>query len=603
MNVQAHPLFRLFVHVTLIFMFCLLSLPAACAASDRQTIEDRLSDYLKTHQETAAGVAVIVFNDGELTYLTDGFADRNRKILIDEDTIFEWGSVSKILVWISVLQLAEAGRLDLDEDIATYLPEDFRSETSYDKPVTLEHLMNHTAGYDDSYTDLMVLNPPEVKSLREVLEAADVRQVFPPGQVVAYSNYGAGLAAYIVEHVSGMDYREYVETHIFQPLQMTKTAIEPEQDDHHWVKKQRKNVQGYTEDLQLIEQNRYVIPMYPAGSVMGIAPDLQKLMLALLSEDGAPLFRYRHTADSLLEPTLYYPGTDIPRIANGLFFLPSASGQVFGHGGNTFAFSSSFYVDRQADTGVVVVTNMAGESTFTLGIPEIIFGDYKHKEGHRALEASSKWAGIYEPARMPRHGFSKVYGLFLRSEAEPSSAHELTMNDLRYSQAEPGIYLTEDDFSAYALDVYSEHWGNGKTLSSAQTDLFRIPLYQHLLEWGAIVLGVLAALLSFCFVLFSMVRRVRKNSFLLAQHSLNLLVVLNIIWVGYQTGSMTTYRSIQPFLTANLFYMAGSLIISGILIFQMRFNPISKRDRLASILTVMTALIVTGNILYWEFYF
>src|SRR5699024_5723684 len=124
-------------------------------------------------------------------------------------TVFEWGSCSKILIWISVMQLVEDGLLDLNKDIQGYLPEDFTMPNSYDEPITILHLMNHNAGFDDSYTDLMVLNPVKMPTLRQALEQADIKQVFRPGDVVAYSNYGSALAAYIVEVISGMDYREY----------------------------------------------------------------------------------------------------------------------------------------------------------------------------------------------------------------------------------------------------------------------------------------------------------------------------------------------------------------------------------------------------------
>jgi CubicO group peptidase (beta-lactamase class C family) len=568
-------------------------------ALEQQVLEEALSDYLNEHGEKAAGVAVIVVNEDEITYLMDGYADIKRQIPVDEETIFEWGSVSKLLVWISILQLEEAGRLDLDEDISTYLPQDF---PLYDRAITLQHLMNHTAGFDDSYTDLMILNPAGKMSLREVLEGADVQQVYTPGQVVAYSNYGASLAAYVVEEVSGMDFREYVQMHIFAPLHMTRTAIDAEQDDHQWVKEKRKKVQGYTGDLELIEPNNYVIPMYPAGSVMGVATDLQKLMQELLSGDGALLFQQSRTIDSLFQPSLYYPDTNVPRIANGLFFLPSQSGQVFGHGGNTRAFSSSFYMDRQTRTGVLVMTNMAYESTYTLGIPDIVFGEYKHKERPNTLEDSSKWEGIYEPARVSQHGFSKVYGLLLRSKSEPAGEHDLTMNGVYYSQAEPGVYLTEDDFSAYAVDVYSGHSGNEKVLSSGQSDLLYIPLNQHLLEWGALVLGGLAVLVSICYMILSVLRRTRKNLFLLFQHVLNTLAGLNIFWIFYQAASLTTYVAIQPFLIANLFYVAGSLVISGFLLLQMRNTKMKKRSALLKVITIMTAVVLSGNILYWEFY-
>ncbi|MFC0230262.1 serine hydrolase domain-containing protein [Bhargavaea ullalensis] len=555
-------------------------------------------DYLKEHEGTAAGAAVIVIREDDVNRKTIGFADQEKQIRVDEETVFEWGSISKILVWISVFQLAEAEKIDLNEDVARYLPPDFQSKESDDEPVTMTHLMNHTAGFDDSYTDLMVLDPPEKASLREVLEAADVRQVFPPGQIVAYSNYGTGLAAYIVEEVSGQDYREYVRTHIFEPLHMTKTAIDPEQDDHPWVKKQRRKIQGYTEERQLIEPNRYVIPIYPAGSVTGVAGDLQKLMQALLGEDGKPLFTKKETMDALFLPSLYYPGTDVPRIANGLFFLPSASGLTFGHGGNTLAFSSSIYMDRAEGTGVLVLTNMANETSLTLGIPELVFGRERPQGSDMTLQNASKWGGLYEPARVPRHGFSKFYGLLLRSKAEPAGAHGLTMNGLRYTQTEPGVFVTEDDFSAFALDVYSAGPEGENLLSSGVSDLLYIPWAQHVLQWAAVVLAGVAFLFSAGFLIFSLLKRKPGNPLLPVQHGLNVLAGLNIIWIVYKTASMTAYASIQPFLAANLLYVAGSVIISSLLLIRQK----GKQGRMIRLLSVVTAAVLCSNIFYWEFY-
>ena len=159
------------------------------------------------HKGNIAGLATIVIDQDEIIYKMKGYSNIEEQILVNENTVFEWASVSKILIWISVLQLVETGKLDLETDIEIYLPNDFRSKTKFEEPITMHHLMHHNAGFDDSYTDLMIHGPTKKKSLREVLEEADIKQIFPPGDVVAYSNYGSGLAAYIVEEVSGLDYQ------------------------------------------------------------------------------------------------------------------------------------------------------------------------------------------------------------------------------------------------------------------------------------------------------------------------------------------------------------------------------------------------------------
>ncbi len=605
MNALSSKRFNLFICFFIVWILFGYGTPTF-SATEQQVLDSKIEDYMTENEKKSAGVATIIINEDEIIYKMKGYADIEKRTRVDEETIFEWGSVSKILVWISVLQLVEDGKLDLEMDIENYLPHDFHSKTSHDNPVTLQHLMNHTAGFDDSYTDLMIQLPTKEYSLRDVLEAADVKQVFPPGQIVAYSNYGPSLAAYIVEEVSGLDYREYVQKHIFAPLHMKKSAIDAQQNDNQWVKKQRKKVQGYTEDLQLIEPNHYMIPMYPAGSVMGVASDLQKVLQALLVEDGTQLFKQQKTIDHLFQPSLYYPESNLPRIANGLFFLPSNSEQVFGHGGNTAAFSSSFYLDRLEGKGVLVLTNIANESTFTLGIPEIVFGKYTYIGNNTNLENSSKWNGIYEPARVPRHGFSKVYGLFLRSKAKQTDSHDLIMNGLYYSQAEPSIYITEDDFSAYAFDVYSEHPQTKTMLSTTNTDLLYVPYYQHLLEWGSLILGGFAILFSFGFMiasLFKTIRQKQQSILLISQHILNTFMFINIIWIAYKTLSMTTYVSLTPFLTANVIYIVISFVISGGLLFQIKNKKTYKYEMSIRIITILSTIILCLNIIYWEFYY
>ncbi|KXH86744.1 methicillin resistance protein FmtA [Sporosarcina sp. HYO08] len=577
------------------------------SANEHTVLENKLEKYLIEHGENIAGLATIVIDQDEIVYKMKGYSNREKQILVTENTVFEWGSVSKILIWISVLQLVEAGKLDVETDIKNYLPNDFRFKTKFEDPITMQHLMRHTAGFDDSYTDLMIHRPTKKKLLREALEEADIKQLFPPGDVVAYSNYGSGLAAYIVEEVSGLDYQEYVRNNIFEPLQMTKTAIDPEQDDNKWVKNQRGKVQGYSNTLQLIEPNYYTIPMYPVGSVMGTASDLQKLLQALLTEEGTLLFKDKKTIKFMFEPTLYYPKTKIPRVANGLFYLPSKSQHVYGHGGNSKAFSSSFYVDRKEQVGVVVLTNVKDENIFTSGIPEIIFGAYTHVKNEAVLENSSEWQGIYEPARLPSYGFSKIYGLFLRGTTKQSGSHDLIINDSLYSQLEPGIYQTEVGPSLYSLDVYSTHPQLKKILSNTYSDLIYIPYYKHLMEWGGIILGLFALLFSFISVIVATVRRLwhnkRQHALIFSQHILNLLLFTNVLWISYKTVSMVSYAFLKPFLTLNLIYVIITLVNSGFLMMMLKNQSLSKREKWVWFLTIVFAVVLCVNVLYWEFYY
>ncbi|MBO1911164.1 hypothetical protein J4G37_41040, partial [Microvirga sp. 3-52] len=226
---------------------------------------------------------------------------------------------------------------------------------------------------------------------------------------------------------------------------------------------------------------------------------------------------------------------------------------------------------RKEHIGVLVLTNVKNEFTFTQGIPEIVFGEYEPAENDINLETSSQWGGIYETARLPRHGFSRVHGLFLRGHTKQSGPHDLKINDLFYSQLEPSIYKTEDGLSMHSLDVYTKHPLFKKMLSNTYSDLLYVPYYKHSLEWAGIILGLLSVLFSFIYIIITTFRRIwnkkHLNKLLFAQNLLNLLMFTNVLWIFYKTLSMVSYSFLKPFLTLNLIYIFIAFVSSGLLIF------------------------------------
>ena len=174
-----------------------------------------------------AGAAVSVVKDGKLFFAKGyGYADLEKRIPVDpEQTIFRIGSVTKLFTWTAVMQLVEQGKLDLDADINTYL--DFRIPNTYPQPITLKHLMTHTAGFEDLHFETLALDANDLMPWREWMASHIPARVRPPGDRAAYSNYGAALAGYIVARVSGQPYDQYIQEHILDPLGMAHTTA-------HW---------------------------------------------------------------------------------------------------------------------------------------------------------------------------------------------------------------------------------------------------------------------------------------------------------------------------------------------------------------------------------
>lgn len=159
-----------------------------------------------------------VFKEDETLYKKQyGYSDVKNKVEANKDTVYEWGAVSEILVWTSVMQLYEENKIDLNADIKEYLPEGFLTKLSSDKPITMLNLMNHNAGWQELPTEMEVTDTSERVDLEAALKMSEPPQIYERGEFTAYFNWGTALVAFIVEEVSGEDYimeilKYYMET-------------------------------------------------------------------------------------------------------------------------------------------------------------------------------------------------------------------------------------------------------------------------------------------------------------------------------------------------------------------------------------------------------
>jgi CubicO group peptidase (beta-lactamase class C family) len=118
-----------------------------------------------------------------------GYADLKSKKPVDPaTTVFRLASISKLFTWVSVMQLVEQGKLDLDTDVDQYL--DFQIRPAFSRPITLRNLMTHTGGFEEEIRDIIVTNPSHAIALRDFLIRNQPQRVFVPGTIPAYSNYG-----------------------------------------------------------------------------------------------------------------------------------------------------------------------------------------------------------------------------------------------------------------------------------------------------------------------------------------------------------------------------------------------------------------------------
>ncbi len=129
------------------------------------------------------------------------------------------------------------------------------------RPITLRNIMTHTPGYEEVVKDLFIDEEKNLKSLREYLTTHEPKQIFAPGTTPAYCNYTTALAGYIVQHISGQSFDEYIEQHIFQPLDMPHCTFRQPLPDALKPMMSRGYVQGSdpAKDFEIVQA-------WPAGS-------------------------------------------------------------------------------------------------------------------------------------------------------------------------------------------------------------------------------------------------------------------------------------------------------------------------------------------------
>ena len=355
------------------------------------SLEDFVAYTLETRSGRIRGLSMAVFTRDDIIFeLQYGYADTEAGIAIDSDTVFQWASVAKLLVYVSAMQLYERGKLNFHADIFTYIPAGNFPNIRY--PVTMHRLINHTAGLSDSavpsYLSAAVPTGEDVPALGDYLSSvfrgAEI-QTSRPGTRVEFSNYGIALAGYVIERISGIPFYEYVHENIFAPLGMYHTALRPDLSDNPWVNRQRDVIRTYDQS-GLIHAHRIQFAGYPTAMATGTISDMIKFARALMpDQNGASilfecpqtllkLFPAHEEIADIEEDTI----TGV-RFFNGFIVFPAGgeSARVLGHLGGFRGFASRLLVDIDNGIGIVMSENkdwgLLTVGAFTTGLNELVF--------------------------------------------------------------------------------------------------------------------------------------------------------------------------------------------------------------------------------------
>jgi CubicO group peptidase (beta-lactamase class C family) len=327
--------------------------PAELEAFMDGVVEAQLEAY------NIAGATVAVVKDGALFFAKGyGYADlKERKPVIADKTLFRIASISKLFVWTAVMQLVEQGKLELNADINTYLTH-FKIPNTYDEPITLTHLMTHTAGFEDYVIRLFMKNADRLISLGDILAQELPARVRRPGDIASYSNHGTGIAAYIVEQVSGMSWDNYVEENILRPLGMAHTTFRQPVPEKLSVNTSK----GYTYSEGEFQEQAFVyVPLAPVASASTTATDMANFMIAHLNHGrfGNERILDTQTAQQM-HRALFRHAPEVNPMAHGFFDMSRKGQFVIGHGGNLLYFHSTLALLPEHRAGLFIAYNTQG---------------------------------------------------------------------------------------------------------------------------------------------------------------------------------------------------------------------------------------------------
>jgi CubicO group peptidase (beta-lactamase class C family) len=319
-----------------------------------------LTAYMGSHH--IAGSTLAVVKDGEI-FLTKGYgyADVKKKKPVDpEKTLFRPGSVSKLFTWTAVMQLAEQGKIDLKADLNIYL-KNFKIPDTYPEPITMLHLMTHTAGFEDIINEMGARRAEDILPLADFLARKMPARVRPPGKLTSYSNYGAALAGYIVEKTSGVPFEEYIEKNIFEPLGMQKSTFR--QPLPSYLAEDMSVGYTYQQGIYKPQGFEYINGLAPAGSMSGTATDIAKFMIAHLQNGkyGESRILEEQTA-KLMHTQLFTHDPRLDGNAHGFWEMTYNNLRLLVHGGDTAWFHSLLALIPEKNLGLFVSFNSFGGS-------------------------------------------------------------------------------------------------------------------------------------------------------------------------------------------------------------------------------------------------
>lgn len=361
-----------------------------CAA-DAGSVAKASDDYFKpllASGRIAAAACVII--DGENPPVVKLYGPVN-----SQRSLWRVASVSKVFTAIAIMQLAERGKLQLDDDVNKYLKH-IKVLDTFSQPITIRELLLHRSGLDDRFVGDGFHSGPQ-PDIAQIMSQDLLKRVYPPDTVELYSNYGYGFLGVVIEDVTGQRFEDYLKANVLQPMGMQESTF----------------TQPLPEPSRMTPGRWFYQRSAPAAALTSNVEDMTRFLAATLQEDKAVL-----NAHSFGEMTTR-PDPSI-RIIHGLgYWTGNDRGHhLVGASGDSGGFHSVLMAFPDEHVGYFTLVSGGGNSVawnFYKQFATVSFGPKTTAEAHPIAETGmsrenrSRFAGFYRTVRYPHNDLSKTF--------------------------------------------------------------------------------------------------------------------------------------------------------------------------------------------------
>jgi D-alanyl-D-alanine carboxypeptidase len=344
----------------LLALVLLAGLIAGAARADSAPMPPLETAFATLDREIAAdmqaraipGLAIAIIHGRDTLWRHDyGLADLGRGEKVRPGTRFRLGSMSKLLTGLAIVQLRDAGKLDLDDPVTRHLPW-FRLADDAHPAITIRELLLHLSGLPReapgaSWTDRVM---PTRNQLIEALP--EVAQAIPAETSWKYSNLGYAVLGLVIESASDESYAGYLTAHVLRPLGMADTVVEPEPD-------MAMLATGYgargPDGTRAPRDFLAMAALTPAAGIVSTTGDMAKLAAWALNEAESPVLAAQSRRE-MLRIQAEFPDFSG---GQGLGWETHRAGNStrIGHAGKAGGFAGRLALDPASKLGVVVLTN------------------------------------------------------------------------------------------------------------------------------------------------------------------------------------------------------------------------------------------------------